>query len=100
MPNGLVPVARFDQRNCCSVHARTFVAHAAAVIDHQTHADGNIFALKNRELLFGFVFQNAEILFLEAVDETATIIQHSGVQNDEVHIDANLRIGRGRLTRR
>jgi len=39
--------------------------------------------------LFSFVFENAEILLLKAVDEFAAVVKNSGVQNDEIDIDSD-----------
>jgi hypothetical protein len=64
------------------VDARALVAHRAAVVNDQAHADGNVFAFEKRKLLFGFVFEDTEIFFFEAVNEFAAIIENSGMQND------------------
>ena len=56
------------------VDAGTLVAHGAAVVNDQAHADGNVFAFENGKFLFGFVFEDAEILFFEAVNEFASVV--------------------------
>jgi hypothetical protein len=37
--------------------------------------------------LFGLVFEDPEIFFLEAVNEFAAIIEDGGMQNDQVDVD-------------
>jgi hypothetical protein len=37
--------------------------------------------------LFGLVFEDAEILLLEAIDESAAVVENGGVENDEVDVD-------------
>src|SRR6266849_10378085 len=60
-----------------------------------------VFTLENRELLLDFVFENAEIILLEAVREAPTIVDHRGVQHHQVDVHANLGIlTRARLTGR
>ena len=68
------------------VDAGTLVAHGAAVVNDQAHADGNIFTLKERKFLFSLVFENAEIVFLEAVNKSAAIVEHRGVENNQVDV--------------
>jgi hypothetical protein len=88
----ILRIAGFHQRNGRLVHARALVAHAPAVVDHQAHADGNVFALEDRELLLDFVFQDAKILLLQAIGKAPAIIQHRGVQHHQVDVHANPRI--------
>ena len=57
-------IAGLDESERGFVYASTLVAHAAAVINDQTHADGNVFALEDGKFLFGFVFEDAEIFLL------------------------------------
>src|ERR1035438_2241006 len=71
------------------VDAWALVSHAAAVVDDQTHADRNVLALEDREFLLGFILEDAEIILAQTFDEFAAIIEHGGVQNDEVDIDLN-----------
>ena len=77
------------------VHPRALVAHTAAVINNQAHANGNIFALEDRQFLFDFVLVDAEIILGQAVDKFAAIVEHTGVQNHQVHIgdDSSLLAG-------
>lgn len=83
-------VGSLHQSESGFVDARTLVAHGTAVIDNQAHANGNVFAFEDRKFLFGFIFEDAEIFFLEAVDEFAAIVENSGVEDDQVnvHLDA------------
>jgi hypothetical protein len=37
--------------------------------------------------LFGFVFEHAKIVFLEAINEFAAIIEDGGVKDDEADVD-------------
>ena len=85
------------------IDAGTLVAHGAAIVDHQAHADRNIFALEERKLLFGFVFEDAKIVFLEAINEFAAIIEDGGMKNDQANVNldgaallVDVLIGRGR----
>src|SRR5439155_7850148 len=72
------------------VDAGTLVAHAAAVVDDQPHADGHVFTLEDGEFLFDFVFEYAKIFRLEAVGEALAVIDDGRVQHDQVnvHLDA------------
>src|SRR4029077_19987726 len=73
------------------VHAGTLIAHAAAIIDDQSHADGDVFALEDGKLLLDFVFEDAKVFRLEAVGEALAVVDHGGVQNDQVHPEGQLR---------
>jgi hypothetical protein len=37
--------------------------------------------------LFGFVFEDAKIVFLEAINEFAAIIEDGGVKDDEANVN-------------
>ncbi len=69
------------------VDAGTLVAHAAAVIDHQPHADGNVFTLEDGKLLFDSVFKDAKIFGFEAIGKTLTVVKNGRVQNDQVNVN-------------
>src|SRR5712692_1304920 len=69
------------------VDAGTLVAHAAAIIDHQPHADGNVLALEDGKFLFDFVFEDAKIFRLEAVGEALTVIDDRRVQHQQVNVN-------------
>ncbi|MGB2633092.1 MAG: hypothetical protein WAM58_04070, partial [Candidatus Acidiferrum sp.] len=59
-----------------------------------------IFALEDRQFLFDFVLVDTEIILGQAVDKFAAIVEHTGVQNHQVHIgdDSSLLAGwRSRL---
>jgi hypothetical protein len=71
------------------VHARALIAHAPTVVDDQTHADGNIFALEDGQFLLDLVFQDAEILLLKSFGEAAAVVDNCGVKDDEVDVDAD-----------
>jgi len=68
-----------------------FVAHAAAVIDDQSHADGDVFALEDGKFLLDFVLVDAKVLRLEAVSEALAVVDDGRVQNDQVDVDDQLR---------
>ncbi len=96
-------IAGLHERDGGLVHAGPFVAHAAAVVDDQPHADGDVFAFEDGKFLLDFVFQDTEILLLEAIGEAAAIIKHGRVQNDEVDLNFYARallFGAGLLARR
>ncbi len=75
------------------IHAGAFVAHAAAVVDDQAHADGNVFAFEDGKLLFDLVFVDAETVLGEAVHEFAAIVDDGGVENDEVDVHFDFAAG-------
>src|SRR5271154_256671 len=82
-------IAALHQGNGRFIHAGTFFAHAAAIVDHQAHADGNIFAFENGELLFDLIFKDAKIFLLEAFGETSAIVEYRSVQDHQVDADGN-----------
>src|SRR6266853_3471102 len=69
------------------IDAGTLVAHGTAIVNHQAHADRNIFALEERKFLFGFVFEDAKIVFLEAINEFSAIIKDRGMKDDEANVN-------------
>ncbi len=75
----VVRIGGLDESESGFVDAGTLVAHGAAVVNDQAHADGNVFALEERKFLLGFVLKDAEVVFLEAVNKFAAIIEHGGV---------------------
>jgi hypothetical protein len=83
----VVRIGSLDESQGGFIDAGTLVAHGAAIVDHQAHADRNIFALEEREFLFGFVFEDAKIVFLEAINEFAAIIEDGGVKDDEANVN-------------
>jgi hypothetical protein len=83
----VVRIGGLNESESGFVDARTLVAHGAAIVDHQAHADGNVFAFENGKFLFGFVFEDAEVFFLQAVNEFASVVENGGVENDEVDVD-------------
>jgi hypothetical protein len=94
-------VTRFDEGEGRLVYARALVAHAAAIIDDQAHANRDVFAPEERELLLDLVFKNTEIVLLQTISEAAAIVNHARVQDDEINVDTNLGILTGaRLPRR
>jgi hypothetical protein len=84
-------IAGLDESNSSFVDTRTLVAHAAAIVNHQPHTDGHVFAPENGEFLFDFIFENAKIFRLQAVGETLAVVEDARVQNDQVHVDGQLR---------
>ena len=85
----VVRIGSLDESQGGFINPGTLVAHRAAIVDHQAHADRNIFALEERKFLFGFVFEDAKIVFLEAINEFAAIIEDGGVKDDEADVDFN-----------
>src|SRR4029077_18981692 len=79
-------IAPLDERERRFVHPRTLVAHAAAVINDEAHADGNVFAFEHRKFLLGLVFEHAKILQLQAVYKSSTVVDHRRMQHDEVDV--------------
>src|SRR4029077_12672374 len=71
--------------------AGTLVAHAAAIVNDQAHADGDIFALENGEFLFDFVFENPEVFVFQTVGEALAVVKNGGVQNDEANVNLDAR---------
>src|SRR5215472_17870845 len=63
-----------DEGESGFVDAGPLVAHAAAVVDNEPHADGNVFALEDRELLLDLVFVDAKIVLRETFDEFAAVV--------------------------
>src|SRR6516162_8383295 len=91
-------IAVLDEGESGFVNAGTLVAHTAAVVDHESHADGNILALEDGEFLLDFVFVDAEIVLGETLDEFAAVVQNRGVENHEVDIKLDAAAGlAGRL---
>jgi hypothetical protein len=80
-------IGGLDESQGSFIDARALVAHGAAVVDHQAHADRDVFAFEEREFLFSLVFEDAEIVFLEAVNEFAAIVEDSGVEDDQVDVN-------------
>src|SRR4029077_12995870 len=80
-------IAGLDESESGFIYAGSLVSHAAAIVDHQAHADGNILALKGGEFLLNLVFENAKAFDFQAVRELAAIIEHRGMQNHEADID-------------
>src|SRR5208337_479657 len=72
------------------VHAGAFVAHAAAIVNDQAHADGNIFALEEGELLLDFVFVNAKIVLREAFHELAAVVEDGGMEHHQADIQLDV----------
>jgi len=94
-------IAGFHKGECGLVYARAFVAHAAAVIDDQAHANRDVFAFEQRELLLNLVFKNTEIVLFQAIGEASAIVDHTRVQDHKINVNTNLGILAGaRLTRR
>src|SRR5271156_6518553 len=93
-------VAALHQSDGRFIHARAFFAHAAAIVDHQPHADGNVFAFENGKLLFNLIFKDTKIFLFETFGETTAIIQHRGVQDHQVDANGNGGAGTSTLTRR
>ena len=93
-------IAGLHQGDGRFVHAGAFLAHAAAVIDHQTHGDGNVFALEHGKLLLGFILKYAEVFFLQAFSEASAIIEHGGMQYHQVDADLDRPLVAGVLARR
>src|SRR5882724_2318387 len=81
-------IGSLDQSEGGFVDASALVAHGAAVVNNQAHADRNVFTLEYGKFLFGFVFKDAEIFLLEAVDEFAAVVEDGGVENDEADVDS------------
>src|SRR5271163_2973828 len=92
-------VAGFHQGDGRFVDAGALVAHAAAVINDQTHADGNVFALEDGKFLLAFILEDTKIFFLESVGKPAAIVEHGGVQHDEADVDFDAAAGLGRALR-
>ena len=84
-------IAGLHERDSGFVDARTLVAHAAAVVDDQAHADWQIFAAEDGQLLFDFVFEDAEIFRFQAIGEALAVIENGGVQDDKVDVDLDAR---------
>ncbi len=87
----ILRIAGLHESNGGFVDAGTLVAHAAAIVDHQPHADGHILALEDREFLFHFVFEDAKIFRLQAIGETLAIVDDGRVQNDQIDVESNFR---------
>ena len=83
----VVRIGSLDESQGGFIDAGTLVAHGAAIVDHQAHADRNIFALEERKFLFGFVFEDAKIVFLEAINEFAAIIEDGGMKDDQANVN-------------
>ena len=79
-------VAPLDERKRCFVHAWALVAHAAAVVNDEAHADGNVLAFEDRKFLLGLIFKHAEIFLLQAVDKTSAVVDHRRMQHDEIDV--------------
>src|SRR5258708_18354324 len=60
----VVRIGSLDESQGGLVDAGTLVTHGAAIVNHQAHADRNIFALEQRKFLFGFVFEDEQKLSL------------------------------------
>ena len=95
----ILRIAGFHQRQSSGVYLGSFVAHAAAIVDHQAHAYGHIFLAEDGDLLVGLVFQDAEIALLQAGDELPAIIHDGDVQDDQIYVflDGIVRRRRGCL---
>jgi len=85
----ILRIGGLNESECSGVDARTFVAHGAAVVDDQAHADGDILAFEDGEFLLGFVFEDAEVFFFETFGEFATVVKNGGVEHDEIDVHAN-----------
>src|SRR5882762_6620715 len=83
----VIGVAGLNESDSGLVDAGTLVAHAAAIVDHQPHADRDVLALEDGEFLFDFVFEDAKIVRLEAVGEAMTVIDDGRVQDDQVNVN-------------
>src|SRR5208282_1689217 len=90
-------IAVQDESKRGLVHLRPFVAHAAAIVNDQAHADGNIFALEEGELLLGLVLVNAETVLRESFHEFAAIVDNGGMEHDQtdIQLDAAARLPLG-----
>src|SRR5271167_294211 len=84
-------VAGLNEREGRLVHARPLVAHAAAIVNHQAHADGNILALKGSEFLFHFIFEYPEAISGQTVGKLAAIVKHAGVKHHQADVDLDRR---------
>ncbi len=80
-------IAGLHESDSGFVDTGTLVAHAAAIVDHQPHADGNVLALEDGKFLFDFVFEDAKIFRLEAVGEALTIVDDRRVQDHQVNFN-------------
>ena len=83
----VVRIGSLDESQGGFIDAGTLVAHGAAIVNHQAHADRNIFALEERKFLFGFVFEDAKIVFLKAINEFAAIIEYGSVKDDQADVN-------------
>src|SRR5262249_51656765 len=64
--------------------------HAAAVINYQAHADGNVLALEDGKFLLLFSFVNAEIVTSQAVHKVAAVVNDRGMQHHQVYVHLDL----------
>lgn len=83
----VVRIGSLDESQGGFIDAGPLVAHGAAIVNDQAHADRNIFALEERKFLFAFVFEDAEILFFKAVDKFAAVIEDCGVKDDQADVN-------------
>src|SRR5882724_893620 len=79
-------IASLDERKRCLVHTRALVAHAAAVVNDEAHADGNVLAFEDRKSLLGLIFEHAEVFLLQAVYKSSAVVDHRRVQHDEIDV--------------
>jgi hypothetical protein len=60
--------------------------HAAADVENNPNAEGNIFCREILDLLFDFVFPHLELLLLEAADVPVRVIRYACVEQHQVYI--------------
>ncbi len=64
-------IAHFHKCERSGADLGDLVAHAAAIVDDQAQADGNVFLAEDRELLLDLVLEDAEVFLLQARNELA-----------------------------
>ncbi len=99
----VIGVAGLDEGDGGFIDARALVAHAAAIVDDQPHADRHVLALEDGEFLLDFVLKDAKIFRFEAVGEALTVVDDRSVEHHQadVHLeDGTLLAGVGILARR
>ena len=77
-----------------------FIGHAATEIEDDADRDRNVFGGEIRYLLLDIVFENAEVIRLQAGDNPVVGIGHSDVHEREIYIDMDRVIRADGLARR
>ena len=83
----VVRIGSLDESQGGFIDAGTLVAHGTTIVDHQAHADRNIFTLEERKFLFGFILEDSEIFFFKAIYKFATVVEYGGVKDDEANVN-------------